>query len=57
MYVELSFILLKAKANRYVVVKIHKSWNDFFTYFQEQVSLSALDEDCQTLNRSKLENN
>ncbi|KAG0584017.1 hypothetical protein KC19_3G179200 [Ceratodon purpureus] len=21
----------------YVVVKVHKSWNDFFTYFQEQV--------------------
>jgi hypothetical protein len=31
------FILLKTETNRYVVVKVHKSWNDFFIYFQKQV--------------------
>lgn len=27
----------QGEGSRYVVVKVHKSWNDFFTYFQEQV--------------------
>lgn len=26
---------------RFVVVKVHKSWDDFFTYFQEQVGIST----------------
>jgi hypothetical protein len=33
----------KLNTNRYVVVKVHKSWSDFFDYFQQQVSSSSFD--------------
>jgi hypothetical protein len=35
--------MLKSKVGRYVVVKVHSSWTDFFAYFQQQVCSLSLD--------------
>jgi hypothetical protein len=35
--------MLKSKVGRYVAVKVHSSWTDFFAYFQQQVYSFSLE--------------